>query len=108
MPISDEDLAVLLERSSVFIESVHRHIAPLAPYPDQRCRIAFQAGLLAIEHATGACTLIKIGLAPSAIALMRPQFERIRRDFPPPTNGVEAPRLRSDHQSANWKGEVHD
>ena len=79
MTISDKDLAVLLERSSVFIESVHRYIAPLAPYPDQRSRIAFQAGLLAIEHATGTCTLIRIGLAPSAIALMRPQFESLVR-----------------------------
>src|ERR1039457_4991745 len=35
--------------------------------------------------------------------LERP-FDGIRRDFPPSSNGVEAPRLSCDHQSETEKG----
>src|SRR5438105_4227952 len=33
---------------------------------------------------------------------------RIRRDFPPSSNGVEAPRLSCDHQSETEKGKPHE
>ena len=77
--MSQEKLNLLLVRTGEFQEAVHAHISKLIPLEGMRYLIAFQAGLLSQEHATGALVLISHGLFPSAYALMRPQYESLVR-----------------------------
>lgn len=77
--MSEEKLTALLERTAAFHEAVQSHVHALIPFDDSRSNVAFQAGLLSLEHATGAFVLINIELLPSAYALMRPQYESLVR-----------------------------
>lgn len=78
-PINEEELTALLDRTGKFQEAVHTHVSNLIPAEDRRYLVAFQAGLLSLEHATGALVLIGQGLFPSAYSLMRPQYESLVR-----------------------------
>jgi hypothetical protein len=78
-PINDEELTALLERTGAFQEAVHAHVNNLIPVEERRYLVAFQAGLLSLEHATGALVLIGQGLFPPAYSLMRPQYESLVR-----------------------------
>lgn len=70
-----EDLDHFLGRTTDFHTAVMAHLEALAPYEEQRFIVAFQSGMLAVEHATGALTLNLQGFHTSACVLMRPQFE---------------------------------
>lgn len=70
-----EELDHFLGRTTDFHTAVMAHLEALAPYQEQRFIVAFQSGLLAVEHATGALTLNLQGFHTSACVLMRPQFE---------------------------------
>lgn len=77
--MSEERLNALLDRTGEFHEAVHTHVGNLIPSEGRRYLVAFQAGLLSLEHATGALVLISHGLFPSAYTLMRPQYESLVR-----------------------------
>jgi hypothetical protein len=77
--MNDEKLRVLLERSGGFQADVHEFASGLIPADGTRHLVALQAGLLSLEHAAGALVLISQGFYPSAIALMRPQYESLVR-----------------------------
>lgn len=73
--VTTEELEHFLGRTTDFHTAVMAHLESLAPYEEQRFIVAFQSGLLAVEHATGALTLNLQGFHTSACVLMRPQFE---------------------------------
>lgn len=77
--MSDQRLNTLLVRTAQFHQAAHAHIGNLAPAEGTRYLVAFQAGLLSLEHATGAFVLIGQGFFPSAYTLMRPQYECLVR-----------------------------
>jgi hypothetical protein len=77
--LSTERLNTLLERTAQLHEAVHTHIGNLIPAEGTRHLVAFHAGLLSLEHASGAFVLIGQGFFPSAYALMRPQYECLVR-----------------------------
>lgn len=70
-----EELDHFLGRTTDFHTAAMAHLEALVPYEEPRCIVAFQSGLLAVEHATGALTLNLQGFHTSACVLMRPQFE---------------------------------
>lgn len=74
-----ERLKELISRTARFHSAVERHVESLVPAPGERYRVAFQAGLLALEHAVSARRLVEEALFSSAIALLRPQFESLVR-----------------------------
>ena len=67
--MSEEKLTTLLERTAAFHEAVQAYVSALIPFDDSRSIVEFQAGLLSLEHATGAFALINIELLPSAAEL---------------------------------------
>lgn len=73
--VTAEELDRFLRRTADFHSAVMTHLGELVPYEEQRFVVAFQSGLLAVEHATGALSLNLQGFHTSACALMRPQFE---------------------------------
>jgi len=77
--MNDEKLKVLIERSGEFQADVHEFASGLIPADGKRYLVAFQAGMLSVEHAAGALVLISRGYYPSAFTLMRPQFESLVR-----------------------------
>lgn len=77
--MSEEKLKKLLRRTADFHKAVQTHAGNLNPFEDCRSLVSFQAGLLSLEHATGAFALININLLPSAYALMRSQYESLVR-----------------------------
>ena len=77
--MSEDQLKTLLKRTALFHEAIHAHIGNLVPAEDTRYLVAFQAGLLSLEHASGAFVLIGQGFFPSAYTLMRPQYECLVR-----------------------------
>ena len=77
--MSEEKLKKLLSRTAEFHVAVQTHVGSLNPFGDCRSLVSFQAGLLSLEHATGAFVLINSNLLPSAYALMRPQYESLVR-----------------------------
>jgi hypothetical protein len=77
--MTEEKLQELLNRTAQFHTAVQRHVKSLLPAPNQRFVIAFQSGLLSLEHAVSALILFDQGLFSSAIALTRPQFESLVR-----------------------------
>lgn len=77
--MSEEQLDALLDRTAQFQEAVRAHVGGLTPGENVRYQVAFQAGLLSLEHAAGALVLMKYGLLASAYALMRPQYECLVR-----------------------------
>ena len=72
-------LASLVERSVQLHEVIHDHVETLIPFGELRFEIAFDSGVLALEHGTAALHLIEAGWTSSAFALMRPQFESLVR-----------------------------
>lgn len=79
MSLSHHQFDALVERSLEMHVARNEHLSNLAPCPDVRFELAFDCGLLSLEHADAATTLISTGLASSAIALMRTQFECLVR-----------------------------
>lgn len=77
--MSDERLTLLLNRTAIFVEAVHAHVATLTSAESVRAQVAFQAGLLSLEHGTAALTLIDQRFLSSAYTLMRPQYECLVR-----------------------------
>ena len=77
--MGEEKFKILLDRSAAFHAAVHTHARTLVPFDEDRSRIAFQAGLLSLEHAAGVVALLQVDLFPSAYALMRPQYESLVR-----------------------------
>lgn len=77
--MTDEKLKILLDLSAAFNEAVLTHVSTLIPFDGKRPLVAFQAGILSLEHATGAFALLHLDLLPSAYALMRPQYEGLVR-----------------------------
>jgi hypothetical protein len=77
--MTEEKLHTLLVRTAEFHMVVERHVQSLIPASDQRSVIAFQAGLLSLEHAVSAMVLFDQGLFSSGIAITRPQFESLVR-----------------------------
>lgn len=59
--MNDEKLGLLLERSDRFQADVHEFASVLIPADGTRYLVAFQAGLLSLEHAAGALVLISQG-----------------------------------------------
>lgn len=74
-----DSLDALLRRTGEFHDAVHAHVASLVPAQGARYLVAYQAGVLSLEHATGALVLASNGLFPSAYTLMRPQYESLVR-----------------------------
>lgn len=74
-PVSADDLDKLLGRTTELHAAAMNHVSELSPYDDNRFVVAFQSGLLAVEHATSALLLNLQGFPTSACTLMRPQFE---------------------------------
>ena len=77
--VDEDELHALLERTAAFHEDLVVLVQTLAPIPDDRSRIAFQAASLAVEHSLSILMLIQAGNFASSIALMRPQFESVLR-----------------------------
>lgn len=75
----EEKLSTTLARTAQLHEAVAAHVNCVTPYPEKRFVVSFQAGMLSLEHATGALVLIGNGLCASGIALVRPQFETLVR-----------------------------
>jgi len=77
--MTDEQLSSLLDSTAELVKAVHAHVATLSPAVTARAWIAFQAGLLSLEHGTAAFALIQQKFLPSAFTLMRPQYECLVR-----------------------------
>ena len=77
--MKDERLSSLLDRTAEFVDAVHAHVATLSPAESARAQVAFQAGLLSLEHGTAALALMEQSFLPSAFTLMRPQYECLVR-----------------------------
>jgi hypothetical protein len=78
-PISGDDLTRLLHRTAEFHERVFNHAATLAPYDEGRFVVAFESGLVSLEHASSSLLLSMESMHTSAITLIRPQFECLLR-----------------------------
>lgn len=79
MSLSEHQLDALIERSLEMHAARDEHLSTLVPYPDVRFGLAFDCGLLSLEHANATNILISTGWTGSAIALMRTQFECLVR-----------------------------
>lgn len=77
--MADARLASLLDRTALFVEAIGLHVERLTPAEGARPLLAFQAGVLSLEHGGAALELCQTGFLPSAITLMRPQFECLVR-----------------------------
>lgn len=75
----EEEFERLIERTFAFHEAVFAHTQTLQPAEDLRAVVAFQSGLLALEHGSASLQLIASEHMTSAHALMRPQFESLVR-----------------------------
>ncbi len=74
-----EKLKRLIERSFELHDVICENLETFEPADNQRAEIAFDAGVLALEHGAAALELIESGRTSSAFALMRPQFESLVR-----------------------------
>lgn len=77
--VAQYGLNVLLERTAYFQQDLFTHAESLQPFPEQRLVVAFQSGMLAIEHSDSILRLLISGFHTSAFALVRPQFESLLR-----------------------------
>jgi hypothetical protein len=77
--MKEENLALLINRSTVFQNSVARVIEEFTPAGEERFLLAFQSGLLSFEHSIAALQLVNCGLFASGYSLFRPQFESLVR-----------------------------
>lgn len=73
------ELNQLLERTRSLHDIAERHVATLQPMDGLRALVAFQAGVLVLEHSLAARHLIASGHLASGYALLRPQFESLVR-----------------------------
>lgn len=67
------------ERSLEMHAARNEHLSSLVPCLGVRFELAFDCGLLSLEHADATTLLISTGLVSSAIALKRTQFECLVR-----------------------------
>ena len=74
-----EKVHAFLTRTSDFHQAVASHIVGITPANGTRNRIAFQAVLLSLEHASASVILIRSELISSAFALLRTQYESFVR-----------------------------
>lgn len=77
--MTEDKLNHLLVRTAGFHKAIQTHVGALIPHPDRRFLVAFQSGMLSLEHAVSSLVLFEHGLASSAISLTRPQFESLVR-----------------------------
>lgn len=77
--MTEDKLSALLERSFAFQAAVQKHVGMLAPVSRGRSEIAFQSGLLSLEHGFSALILVEQELYSSSLSLMRPQYESLLR-----------------------------
>lgn len=77
--MTEAQLSTALHRTAQFHEAVADHVNRLAPFPEKRFVVSFQAGLLSLDHARGTLMLIGNGLGTSALSLLRPQYESLVR-----------------------------
>jgi hypothetical protein len=77
--MDEQSLNEFLDRTAQLHEAVGAHVSSVVPVANDRFVVAFQAGVLSIEHATGALILISQRLIAPAIALHRTQFESLVR-----------------------------
>lgn len=77
--ITPDELSNALARSIDLHQAVHDLVDSLEPYPELRFELAFQSGLLSMEHSNAAMLLMQSGMPAPAIALLRPQFESMVR-----------------------------
>jgi len=75
------ELAMVLERSAAFLEALLEQIAAAEHFggEDERQEAAIAAAEVAIEHGTALSALFDIGMANSAAALLRLQYEALLR-----------------------------
>lgn len=75
------ELAIVLERSAEFLEALMEQIAAAEDFggEDDRQEAAIAAAEVAIEHGTALSALFDIGMANSAVALLRLQYEALLR-----------------------------
>lgn len=74
-----DTLARTLARTVDLHQAAHELVDGFEPYPELRFELAFQSGLLSMEHATAAMLLMQSEMPASAISLLRPQFESLVR-----------------------------
>lgn len=79
MTDAQKRLVSLIDRSIHLHEAIHNHVDTLVPVGELRAKIAFDSGVLALEHGTAVLHLVEAGWTSSAFALMRPQFESLVR-----------------------------
>lgn len=79
--ITTDKLAHTLARSIDLHQTVNDLVDSFEPYSELRFELAFQSGLLSMEHATAAMLLMQTDMPAPAIALLRPQFESLVRAF---------------------------
>lgn len=77
--MTEARLSEFLHRTEEFHRAVAAQLCCVEPLPKMRYVVAFQAGLMSIEHAAGALILISSGLCASGFSLFRPQFETLVR-----------------------------
>lgn len=77
--ITEDQLEHALARSIDLHQAVHDLVDDFEPYPEMRFELAFQSGLLSMEHAAAAMLLMQSGMPAPAITLLRPQFESLVR-----------------------------
>ena len=75
------ELAIVLERSAAFLKALMEQIAAAEHFggEDERQEAAIAAAEVAIEHGTALSALFDIGMANSAVALLRLQYEALLR-----------------------------
>lgn len=76
-----EKLDHALSRSVDLHAAVNDLVDEFEPYSELRYELAFQSGLLSLEHATAALFLMEADMPGSAFTLLRPQFESLVRAF---------------------------
>lgn len=76
---SEAQLEHVLAQSIELHQAVHDLVDDFEPYDELRFELAFQSGLLSMEHATAALLLIQSDFPAPAITLLRPQFESLVR-----------------------------
>ncbi len=74
-----DELAHTLDRSIELHEAVLELTESFEPFPGVHFELAFQSGLLSMEHATASLLLLQNEMGGPAMALLRPQFESLVR-----------------------------
>lgn len=77
--MENKKLDRLLVRTGNLHHAVAKLISEATPYAESRFFVAFQCGLLSIEHALGAHTLVRLEIHSPGFSLYRPQFESLVR-----------------------------